>query len=144
MVRSCVLLTFMLVTGAAGVSSVEDQSLFDAAYDGRVNAIDELLAAGADVNQARTTDGVTPLYFAAYKGHLTVVTKLVAAGADIDKAMTTSGGTPLYIAAQQGHIAIVSKLLQHGADKSIRGFQNMTPLEQAQRMNRAAVVALLA
>jgi len=52
--------------------------------------------------------------------------------------------TPLYMAAQNGHIAIVSKLLQHGADKSIRGWQNETPLEAAQRQNRAVIVALLA
>ena len=33
---------------------------------------------------------------------------------------------------------------QHGADKLIRGWQNETPLEAAQRMNHAAIVALLA
>jgi hypothetical protein len=38
----------------------------------------------------------------------------------------------------------LSKLLQHGADKSIRGFQNRTPLEVAQLLNLAAIVALLA
>ena len=46
-VRSGVLLISMLVARAAGVSSVEDQSLFDpifdAAYDGRVNAIESQL-----------------------------------------------------------------------------------------------------
>ena len=73
-----------------------------------------------------------------------MVTKLIAAGADVNKATTDDGCTPLYIAAQNGHTAIVSKLLQHGADKSIRGWQNETPLEAAQRRNYAAVVALLA
>ncbi len=123
---------------------MEDQSLLDAAYDGRVNAIDELLAAGADVNQARTTDARTPLFAAAMNGHFTVVTKLIAAGVDVNKAEMTEGVTPLWMAAQNGHTAIVSKLLQHGADKSIRGFQDRTPLEQAQLQNHAAVVALLA
>jgi ankyrin repeat protein len=61
----------------------------------------------------------------------------------VDKAKTTAGCTPLYIAAQNGHAAIVSKLLQHGADKSIRGWNNETPLEAAQRLNHAAVAALL-
>ena len=50
----------------------------------------------------------------------------------------------LYIAANYGHTATVSKLLQHGADKSIRGSQNETPLEAAQRKNHAAVITLLA
>ena len=73
-----------------------------------------------------------------------MVTKLIAAGALVNKAETGHGMTPLYIAAQEGHTSIVSKLLQHGADKSIRGWQNRTPLEQAQRKNHAAIVALLA
>jgi|TARA_B110000208_G_scaffold169809_1_gene210849 hypothetical protein len=34
--------------------------------------------------------------------------------------------------------------LQHGADKSIRGWQNETSLEAAQRKNHAVVIALLA
>jgi len=57
---------------------------------------------------------------------------------------TDDGSTPLWGPAQNGHTAVVSKLLQHGADKSIRGFNNETPLEVAQRFNHAAVVALLA
>ena len=73
-----------------------------------------------------------------------MVEKLIAAGALVDKARTDHGMTPLYIAAQNGHTAIVSKLLQHGADKSIRGWQKRTPLEQAQCNNHAAIVALLA
>jgi ankyrin repeat protein len=72
------------------------------------------------------------------------MTKLIAASADVNKARTSDGCTPLYFAANNGHTAIVSKLLQHGADKSIRGWQNETPLEAAQRNNHAAIVALLA
>ena len=118
--------------------------LFIAAENGHLAVVTKLVAAGADVNKAMTTSGCTPLFIAAQNGHLTVVTKLIAAGALVDKAMTTDGTTPLDIAAQKGHTAIVSKLLQHGADKSIRGLQDLTPLEQAQRMNRTAIVALLA
>ena len=44
----------------------------------------------------------------------------------------------------QVRVQAAPKLLQHGADKSIRGFKNRTPLEQAQDQNHAAVVALLA
>ena len=51
--------------------------------------VTKLIAAGADVNKAMTTDGNTPLFIAAEKGHLTVVTKLIAAGALVDKAWTT-------------------------------------------------------
>jgi hypothetical protein len=44
----------------------------------------------------------------------------------------------------QVRVQAAPKLLQHGADKSIRGFQNKTPLEAVQRNNHAAIVALLA
>jgi hypothetical protein len=92
--------------------------LFIAARQGHGDLIDALLWSGADVDLAKASDGATPLF--------------------------TDGCTPLYVAAQNGHTAIVSKLLQHGADKSIRGWQNETPLEAAQRKNHVAIVALLA
>ena len=39
-----------------------------------------LIEAKADVNQATTSDGATPLYMAALKGHVEVVEALVACG----------------------------------------------------------------
>ena len=72
-----------------------------AAWQGHLAVVTKLIAAGADVNKARTDDGSTPLFMAAEKGHLTVVTKLIAAGALVDKAETDDGTTPLYIAAQR-------------------------------------------
>ena len=72
-----------------------------------------------------------------------VVNKLIAAGAAVNAARTDDGSTPLWGPAQNGHTAVVSKLLQHGADKSIRGWNNETPLEAAQRMNHATIAALL-
>ena len=95
-----------------------------AAREGRLAVVEKLIAAGADVNKARTTDGGTPLYIAAYHGHLTVVTKLIAAGADVDKA-TYRGATPLHIvicnAVSTNHnidnnINIMVKLLDAGAN----------------------------
>ena len=78
------------------------------------------------------------------EGHLPVVERLIAASADVDKAKTSSGSTPLFVAAQNGHTATVAMLLKSGADKSLRGFRDQTPLEQAQLQGHAAVVALLA
>ena len=64
--------------------------------------MEKLIAAGADVNKARTDDGSTPLLMAAENGHTSTVEKLIAAGADVDKATTTDGVTPLLIAATGG------------------------------------------
>jgi ankyrin repeat protein len=53
------------------------------------------------------------------------------------------GTTRWFVAAQDGHAATVAKLLKSGADKSLRGYQDQTPLEIAEEQGHAAVVALL-
>ena len=72
-----------------------------------------------------------------------MVQTLIAAGADVNQATTEEGNTPLHVATHQGHTEIVAMLLQHGADKSIRGFNNETSLEAAQRNNHRDTIALL-
>jgi ankyrin repeat protein len=47
------------------------------------------------------------------------------------------------MAAYDGHTATVAMLLKSGADKSIRGFEDETPLEAAEDQGHVAVVALL-
>ena len=92
-----------------------DTSLFIAAEENDEAIVATLLAAGADVNQARTDNGATPLYIASQEGHEVIVEALIAAGADVNKARSDTGGTPLFIAAQKGHEAIVAALVAEGA-----------------------------
>ena len=44
-------------------------SLYVAAHKGHVAVIEKLIAAGADVDKARTDDGSTPLFIAAQNDH---------------------------------------------------------------------------
>ena len=86
-----------------------------------------LLAPGveADLNQATTDDGRTPLYVAAENGHDAVVKLLLAPGvglkleANPNQAETKYGCTPLYMAAENGHEAVVKLLLAGGADRTV-------------------------
>ena len=61
-----------------------------------------MLKAGANVNQARTDDGTTPLWVAAEQnGHTEIVAELLKAGANVNQARTDDGTTPLWVAAEQ-------------------------------------------
>ena len=60
-----------------------------AAYSGHIEAVDLLIARGADPN-TKDLFGNTVLMGAAFKGHLAIVMRLLAAGAD--PATTNHGG----------------------------------------------------
>ncbi|CAI8030870.1 Ankyrin repeat domain-containing protein 50, partial [Geodia barretti] len=55
---------------------------------GHSDVVDILLEAGADVHQATTKDGFSPIYVACYEGHSEVVDILLKAGADVHQATT--------------------------------------------------------
>ena len=80
--------------------------------------MEALLGRGADVNQARTDDGTTPLYIACQKGHGSIVEALLGRGADVNQAKTDDGTTPALIASQKGHALILKSLLDARADIS--------------------------
>jgi len=122
----------------------EDEELIDAAADGMEERVRTLLDAGADPNQARTSDGATPLYAAAQNGHAGVVEVLLARGADPNKALTTDGATPCWVAAWNGHAGVVELLLAAGADPNkARTSDGATPCIAAAHQGHAGVVELL-
>ena len=74
-----------------------------AAASGRVNALQRLLAGGAEVNQVDPRTGAFPLLMAAQAGHAEAVRDLVAAEAKVNQVDPVYGDFPLLKAAQQGH-----------------------------------------
>jgi ankyrin repeat protein len=66
-----------------------------AALEGDLERIQEMIAAGADVNLADQA-GFTPLHFAAQGQHAATAQALLAAGADVD-ARDSFGKTPLSV-----------------------------------------------
>lgn len=92
-----------------------NQSLLQATENGDVNAMRELLAAGASV-KARNDRGLTPLHIAAAGGDVAVAEVLLHHGAEVN-ARSNIGTTPLYNATQFGaKEAVVALLLRYGAD----------------------------
>ena len=117
--------------------------MYIAAQKGHIDIVEKLIAAGCDVDKARTDTGATPLYIAANRGHIDIVEKLIAAGCDVDKAKTTTGTTPLFIAAQKGHIDIVKQLLENGANKLLCDSDGDSPLDVARVWGHNNIAALL-
>ena len=86
---------------------VVDEALQRAAHDGRVQAVELLLAAGADVHACCDQ----ALQWASHYGHAAVVQLLVQNGADVH----ADDDWALYDAAAQGLADVVQLLLQHDA-----------------------------
>lgn len=94
------LLLLLLTSMSAGADAPRD-ALFDAARQGDVKKVKELLDKGADVN-ARNKFGATALWFAAYKNRVEVIKLLLARKADPDLRDNVWTSSPLTLAVSFG------------------------------------------
>ncbi|XP_078608281.1 uncharacterized protein LOC144880137 isoform X2 [Branchiostoma floridae x Branchiostoma japonicum] len=128
-----------------GATNTEDvttpESLIIAAQEGHMEVVQQLLEAGAELNDT-DQDGCTPLYMAASKNHVDVVQQLLKAGAEVDKAKQ-DGTTPLSTAAQNGHVEVVQQLLKAGAEVNKADEEGFTPLYVAAQEGHVEVVQQL-
>lgn len=93
--------------------------LMVAAFYGRLEVVQALLAAKANVNAVNSEqrDGETALGRAVQKGHVEVVRALVAAKADVERCC---GDGALYYAARAGNLEMVKALLTAKPDLNRR------------------------
>lgn len=105
-----------------------------AAHFGHGDAVDALLAAGADVNAwAENSHQNQPLHAAvAGSGEPRIVTALLAARAGVN-ASDGGGYTPLHLAAFRGDLELARILLTHGADPRRKADDGTTALTLAER-----------
>lgn len=116
--------------------------LHDAARQGDFDAVREMIAEGADLDE-KAQNGETPVILAVLGGHEEVARALIEAGADIH-GRNAGGFTPLHAAAYAGELAMAQLLIERGAD--INDAQNkagVTPLFPAIEEKHAAVAELL-
>jgi hypothetical protein len=85
--------------------TILDEALGHAAHNGRDDAVEWLLAHGADVNGA-PYQGLTPLHFAVQFGHASTVKLLLERGADPALRERIQNSTPLEAARSSGMKAI--------------------------------------
>jgi beta-lactamase regulating signal transducer with metallopeptidase domain len=118
-----------------------DRALYEAAEEGDLNQVTDLISAGANVNAAIEGDG-SPLIGAARAGRADVVRVLLDSGAEIDRGVEGDGNA-LIMAAREGHGGVVALLLDRGAsiDLIVPGDENA--LIQASGSGRLDVVQLL-
>jgi uncharacterized protein len=118
--------------------------LLTAIYHGDVQAVDRLIAAGANV-RAANREGVTPLSMACLDGDLPIIDRLLKAGAD-PKERGPNGETLLMFAARNGRVDVITRLVTAGAEVNARErLRGTTALMwAAEQRHPDAVNALLA
>ncbi len=115
-----------------------------AAHFGHGDAVDALLAAGADVNAwAENTHRNQPLHAAlAGRADARIVMALLRARAGVNAA-DGGGYTPLHLAAFRGDLALAELLLAQGADARRRADDGKTALMLAEQEGHDAVARRL-
>lgn len=134
-----ILIPFLLLMSAASGFS---QNLIQAAKDGDLETIEELLSADASlVNEKDERDG-TAWLFAIDRGHREIVDYLLEHGADIH-ARDVDGDGALHWAAYAGRAGIAARLLDLGLPVDDLNQQQQTPLHYAAMRGHPEVVMLL-
>jgi ankyrin repeat protein len=120
-------------SAVGGCSSDGWTPLHLAAFFGRADAVDLLLAAGADLRAvSRNHEGNRPLHAAlAGQGVGRIATALLARGAD-PRATDAGGHTALHHAAFRDDVGLVNALLAHGADPTAANHGGETALTIAE------------
>jgi ankyrin repeat protein len=106
------LLISTMIIPAAGVA--QPTPLVRAVTAGDLSAVNQLIQAGADVNQ-RDNIGQTPLIWASRQGRLEIVRSLMRARAD-PNVKDQNGWTPVSSAFEFRHFDVVEALIQAGAE----------------------------
>lgn len=121
------------------------KQLLEAAESGDINAAQQVLSSGADINWWDEHNANTALKAAAQNGRSEMVDFLISQGAQF---MDSSGrefniAHPLILAAERGHVETVRILLKHGADTEVVDRSGDTPLYHAAFRRRADVAKVL-
>ncbi|GMH65986.1 hypothetical protein TrST_g8011 [Triparma strigata] len=111
------------------------QQLLSAAHRDDVQAIRQLLMAGADVNFGNAV-GQTALHIACLWGNASAVSALISSGADVNQKNTPTLGeqTAVHMVASRttnplGRVACAEALIKGGADLNLKNAQGMAPYQ---------------
>lgn len=114
-----------------------------ATFFGHAEAVEALLAAGADVNLAsRESMKMPPLGSAMAVQRNDIARTLIEHGADVN-GKAANDLTALHTAAARGNLEAAKLLLEHGADRNAASTDGKTPIDYAEERNQPEMVEFL-
>jgi len=123
-----------LVTKAGDTKAAKWAPLHAAAASGDRQAVEDLLAKGADVN-AKSELGASALHTAAVYGHKQIAELLIEKGADVnataERSLWDEGMTALHGSCIKGQKGVAELLIARGADVNAKTKNGYTPLHIA-------------
>jgi len=138
------LLLFLLAGSALASSPPTDPPLLQAADQGDLEKVRQLLDSGVAVS-THSDNGLNALNWAAYSGHVDIARLLLERGIDVDSNKNTPGWSPLMNASNEGYIDVVELLLAKGARLDLASKDGWLALDFAAAKQHLDVVkALLA
>jgi hypothetical protein len=129
--RHVFIITLLLASGLTqqAVAATPDIDIWKAVIDGNIEAIQQNLDAGVDIDIREPSGGNTPLMVAALLGQTQAAEFLIAEGADINLRNTGDRATALHIAAFFGHPDTVKLLLSKGIEVNTKNNRGETALD---------------
>ena len=109
----------------------EQADVWSAAENGDVEALQQLVKDGADLNTSRADDQQFPLMLATRNGHAEAVKLLLKSGADVD-GQGDDGGTAALAAAFFGYADVFKALVDAGADVNLANNDGLVPTSALQ------------
>lgn len=139
------LLAIILIMGMT-IGCASTTPLIKASKDGDSSAVQKLVDAGANVNEADSS-GYNALFYAIEYGQLEVVKSLISKGANLE-SKDASGMTPLVFAAYWGYDSpkaanIIKLLINSGADINAKSHEGETVLDFALSSAQGDIVDVL-
>jgi ankyrin repeat protein len=124
---------------------LQNNLLESAVERGDVDAVRDLLRAGADANrEMQSHRPLFVLFRAALKNHVSIALELIRHGARVNEVNKHyDNAAPLHVAAEQGDALMCQTLLRHGAVPHVCDALNRTALNRAVLSRRCKIVSFL-
>ncbi|SDZ43165.1 ankyrin repeat domain-containing protein [Bacillus sp. 166amftsu] len=120
------------------------EKITNAAMNGDMPTIQEILNENPDLVNTFSQDGWTPLHLASYFGKEEAARLLLSLGADIHaRAKNSNENMPLHAAVANKQVKLVELLIKNGADINAKQSGGWTSLHEAALLGNTEIVELL-